>query len=485
MTNKSRRRFIKGALASLAGAALAPQAWSQTARINGFKGRIVEKGDAVYEAWRHGMVWQMRKPARFPELIVRPQSAADVAAALRFAARSGLRAAVRSGGHHIWGASLRDGSLLIDLSEFKSISVAEGRGTARIGPSLWARDIMDHLAPFGYAFPAAHCATVPLGGYALGGGLGLNGDEWGGMASNCIIGGTLVTATGELVRVSETENEDLLWAMRGGGGALPGVVTDIEVRTFARPAGVFSATYVFPLPELDSALALLQNIVNLRPRSTELLALMLHNPQAPADAPAAMKKAIAVRAQVYADSAEAAAGVLDAIAAFPETGRSAFSLPSIPESFEKLFVDSMDWRRGFGFGRFAVENAWTNDLHSAVTAIAEDFIQAPSWKAHVVIQPKLVTQGGDAAFSVSGNTYIGLYSVWDEADQDTESTDWLRRASRTLDEHAVGHYVNEIDAASDTKRLRKCFSEKAWARLRNIREQWDPDRVLHDFPGLS
>ena len=484
MQDESRRRFVKTALASLAVAPLLARAKSR--RIDGFAGRIVEKGDDEYEAWRRGMIWQMRKPDRFPELIVRPETTSDVGAALRHARRNGLRAAIRSGGHNISGASLRDDSMLIDLSGFRQMQVAEGRGTARIGPSLWARDVMDHLASYDYGFPVAHCATVPLGGYALGGGLGLNGDEWGGMASSCIVGGTLVLASGETVRVSENDNEELLWAMRGGGGALPGVVTEIEVRTFARPAGVFSATYVYPLAELDAALALLDGIVERQPPNTEILALMLHNPQAPQEAPPEMKKAIAVRAQVYANSDTDAAAELDAIAALPETARSVFSLPSLPESFEKLFVDSMDWRRGFGFGRFAVENAWTGETGAAVRAVAADFLEAPSWKTHVVIQPKLrLPDAGDGAFSVAGSTYIGLYCVWDEQNQDAASDAWLRRASGTLDSHATGHYVNEIDAFDATERLRSCYSEAAWKRLRAIRRQWDPDDVFHDFPGLS
>ncbi len=499
MNKATRRRFVSTAIAGLAGTSgflsgcekpesptsRAARVARSSERIAGYTGRIIEKGDAAYDAWRKAMVWQMRKPDRFPDMILRPGCEQDVAAALRFARTSGQRLSVRSGGHNIWGASLRDGGLLVDMTDFKQAKVSAGRGIARFGPSLWARDIMEHLDEHDYAFPVAHCATVPLGGYLLGGGLGLNGDQWGGIACACLTGGVMVLASGEAVRISEKENPDLLWAMQGGGGALPGIVTELEIRTYARPAAVFSATYVFPLPEIDNALGLLQDMVAMEPANTELLALMLHNPQANADAPPEQKKAIAVRAQVYANTGADAAIVLDAIAALPNAAKSAFSMPSIRDSFESLFVESMDWRRGFGFGRFAVENAWTNDMLAAVKAIVDDFAHAPSWKSHIVIQPKLTVPTADSAFSIAGKTYIGIYSVWDNDDGDAESIAWLRRISATLDQHAAGHYINEIDAATNPERLEKCYSADAWKKLRSIRKSWDPDGVLHDFPGLS
>ena len=156
------------------------------------------------------MVWQMLKPERFPEMILRPQSDADVAAAMRFARSEGLRVSARSGGHHVWGASLREHGILLDLSAFKQLAVNGPGGTADVGPSLWASDLMTGLAEQDQGFPVAHCATVPLGGYALGGGLGLNGDEWGGMACNNILGGRLITADGEILTVDERSHADLL-----------------------------------------------------------------------------------------------------------------------------------------------------------------------------------------------------------------------------------------------------------------------------------
>ncbi len=492
MIDRRRRQLVLGwagaATAGITGCAdvgSAPKRRLPMPRIAGFKGRLIERSSVDYDDWLSAMVWQMRKPERFPEFILRPNSVADISAAIKFAGRHQLKVSVRSGGHHIWAASVRDGGILLDLSQFRQHQI-ERPGLARFGPSLWARDVMLALEPHKQGFPVAHCATVPLGGYLLGGGMGLNGDEWGGMACNTLVGGSVITAGGELLMVSEKEHPELLWAMRGGSGALPFVVTEMTVKTFDRPPGAFTATYLYPLGLLESALDLLDQIEQLAPSNTELLALMLHNPSAPPDAPPEMQKAIAVRVQVYAASEQAAAPTLKEIAGLPAASTSVFRMGPLVESFEKLFVDSMDWRRGFGFGRFAVENAWVDNRREAVSAVADAYLRAPSWKSHVVIQPKLrKAVDGYGAFSRAAGTYIGLYSVWDEGVNDRQNEGWLRDLSGALDNFSVGHYVNEIDARNDQQRLQDCYSKDSWQTLRSLRRKWDPQNVLHDFPGMS
>nr|XP_061804785.1 uncharacterized protein LOC133596049 [Nerophis lumbriciformis] len=454
-------------------------------RIAGFSGRVIERSDSQFAQWHSGIVWQARKPNRYPEWIVRPETLSDVRAAMKFAAANQLKVAARSGGHHVWGASVRQGGLLMDLSRFTQWKIHQG-GTANFGPSLWARDVMAALEPADQAFPVAHCATVPLGGYALGGGLGLNGDQWGGMACNAIVGGTVVTSEGEVLTVSEREHDALLWGLRGGGGALPVIVTDLKVRTFNRTPGAWTSTWLFGLHQLDKALDLLDAVSEISPENTELLALMMHNPMAPPDAPKIQQKAVAVRLQVFVEQQSDADTLFDAIAANPSASHSVFRMGPEAESYEKLFSSSMDWRRGFGFGRFGVENGWTGQRRKAVMEVAKRFVDAPSWKSHVVIQPKLAPAvDGYGAFSVADDTYIGLYSVWDESERDGENLTWLKEVASALDRYSSGHYINEINSEDNPQRVRGCYSPDCFQRLRALRRQWDPDGVLHDFPGLS
>lgn len=451
----------------------------------GFEGQVLARGDARYEKWRQSMMWQQLKVDRYPQFIARPVSVADVVKALKFASGNKLKVAVRSGGHNVWASFLRDEGLLLDLSEFKTVRVHAGRGRATAGPSLWARDLNAALAEEGEAFPVAHCASVPLGGYLLGGGLGINGDQWGGIACLCVVGAEIVTGDGQRLRVDDRHHPDILWALRGGGAGFPGVVTSFELKTYRSPGGVWTGTYVFPLAALDVVAGFLDDLAALQAANTEILGIMVHNPQAGPDARPIERKACVVRALVFGDDEKEARPVLDFMAAHPAAKQAVFKIPNSPTDMEAMFVESMDWRRGFGFGRLGVENAWINDTQSALRSVAEVFVHAPSWKSHVVVQPKTGEIPHDAgSFSVSGTTYVGGYSVWDEASADRRNLAWLQEFKNALQPHAAGHYINEIDGASDPGRVRRCYSDAAWKRLRAVRSEVDPDGVFHDFPGI-
>ena len=162
-----------------------------------------------------------------PALVAQASSEADVVAAVRFAASSGLGVAVRSGGHG--GPMYSPGSdrLLIDLAALNSVSIDES-GVTTIGPgAVWA-DVANALQPSGYAVTSGDTADVGVGGLALGGGIGwlVRRD---GLTIDNLISARVVTATGELVTASADENPDLFWALRGGGGNF-GVVTSFTVQ---------------------------------------------------------------------------------------------------------------------------------------------------------------------------------------------------------------------------------------------------------------
>ena len=454
--------------------------------IEQLEGRVIRRGEPAYERWRQSLIWQMRKPDRFPELIVRPTSSADVAAAVRFAAARGLRVAVKSGGHNVWCSFLRDEGLLLDLAEFKHFRPGARGGTTEVGPALWARDLTAALARANQGFPVAHCATVPLGGYVTGGGLGINGDAWGGMACFAVRGATVVTAEGEILKVDETHNTELLWALRGGADRFPGVACSFDIQTFDRPRGLYSSTFAFPLTAVEDALDMLESMARSEPAKTELLGLMLHAPGAPLAVGDAASKVFIVRAQVYVDDERIARRTLAPMMEHPAQKHSGFKVPFQPESFESLFVDSMDWRRGFGFGRFAVDNAWVDDLRAGVRAVAEAYAAAPSWKSHVVVQPKLrpLPEADAGAFSIMDSTYLAAYAVWDDRADDDANQAWIRQMGSALETQATGRFINETDVASNPHRIRQCYSEPAWNRLTDLRRQRDPLGTFFDFPGL-
>ena len=167
-------------------------------RLGGLDGSVVWRGDEDYEPTRRSMLWNGWKPSRFPELIARAVSEEDVVAAVKFARSRRLKIAVRAGGHSWCGSPLREGGMLIDLSQLCELSVDSASRTAALQPGVTSRELASTLAEHELAFPVGHCGHVGLSGFLLSGGLGWNWGAWG-PACLSIRGLEVVTADGRLI----------------------------------------------------------------------------------------------------------------------------------------------------------------------------------------------------------------------------------------------------------------------------------------------
>jgi FAD/FMN-containing dehydrogenase len=165
---------------------------------------------------------------RRPSVIVRPTSIADVIQAVRFAREHGLAASVRGGGHSVAGKSVADGAMMIDLSLMREVQVNPGRQTALAqGGATWG-EFDREGEKFGLATTGGVISSTGVCGLTLGGGIGwLMGKH--GLSCDNVVSADLVNADGNHLSVSATQNEDLFWAIRGGGGNF-GIVTALEFR---------------------------------------------------------------------------------------------------------------------------------------------------------------------------------------------------------------------------------------------------------------
>ncbi len=188
-----------------------------------FQGAIILPGDVEYEQARK--IWNGIID-KHPLIIVRPQHADDVIAAVNFARENNLLLSVRGGGHNVAGHATNDDGLVIDLSSMKKIEVDPVNGIARAeGGVVWG-ELDAATQAYGLATPGGVYSKTGIAGLTLGGGFGWLRNKHG-LSSDNLIGAEVVTASGELIHVSATENADLLWGLRGGGGNF-GVVTTFE-----------------------------------------------------------------------------------------------------------------------------------------------------------------------------------------------------------------------------------------------------------------
>src|SRR3954464_8933306 len=235
---------------------------AQAARqeLTGFRGRPIGPGDGDYDEAR--AVYNAMIDKR-PALIARCADADDVATAVGFARDHGLLLAVRGGGHNGAGLGTCDDGVVVDLSLLKDIEVDPEARTVRVGGGCLWGEVDQATNAHGLATPSGIISTTGVGGLTLGGGLGHLTRKCG-LSIDNVLEAEMVLANGDQVRASADENEDLFWAIRGGGGNF-GVVTAFTFRLH-EVGDVFAGPTFWPVEAGAEVLSVYRDFLPAAPR---------------------------------------------------------------------------------------------------------------------------------------------------------------------------------------------------------------------------
>lgn len=447
-----------------------------SSRING---EVLMNSDLRFRAI-HQRIWNALVPERVPACIVRAVDVNDVVQTIRYANQHSLKVAVRCGGHNWYGASLREGGILLDISLLHGVRVDKERREALILPAVNAGQLSYAAQSAGFAFPVAHCGAVTMSGYLLNGGWGWNCGAWG-VACGRIQEVELVTAAGERILASEDRATDLFWATRGVGPGSFAVTTSFRLRLEDMPRRITMTNYFFAIDAMEEVSRQVDKLADNIPLDVELSLAVVATP---AGFPVKSSHIGLVSAVAFVNSERQAKTELDFLQSSPLRKMAAvreemrhIGFSELLESVNVLFPPK---------ARLLGENMWTNDpLKDFVPSFSQHVQQAPSRRSffNMLILPKDRVPLPDAAVSMCEQKVMLWYSIWENKKEDSVNRDWMTSANQRLQSHAAGRYIGETDLQANPHHAAQAYSAENWSRLQSLRKQYDPSGLFHNFLG--
>ena len=412
---------------------------------------------------------------RKPALILRCTDVADVIAGVNFAREAGLELAIRCGGHNVAGFGTVEGGFVLDLSPMKGIRVDPDARTVTVqGGCTWG-DVDHATHAFGLAVPGGVVSTTGVGGLTLGGGLGHLTRSCG-LSIDNLASADVVLADGSFVTATEDANEDLFWALRGGGGNF-GVVTSLTFRAHPVHTHVVGVT-LWPLEQAADAMGMYRDLLADAPdRLTGVFAFLVVPPGPPFPEEIHMQRMSGV---VWCDrgtQAEAESDLAPARAFGPPTFELVVPMPHpvLQGMFDGIAFAGMHnyWRGDF-----------VNELSDDAIAVhVEHGSTVPNPFSSMHLYPVNGVAGrvgkDETAWSYRDATWSQVIFA---ADTDATKADDLRSWvvgywEATHPHSAGGSYVNFI-ADEGQERVRSAYREN-YDRLAQIKRRYDPENLFH------
>jgi FAD/FMN-containing dehydrogenase len=442
------------------------------------RGEVVLPDDARYDSARkvyNGMI--DRRPAG----IAYCYDVADVIEAVNFARGRELRLAVRSGGHNAAGLGVFDDALVADLSRMRGIRVDPVAMTATVEGGCTLGDIDHATHAFGLAVPTGILSTTGIAGLTLGGGIG-NLTRSFGLTVDNLLAADIVLADGRFVTANENENEDLFWALRGGGGNF-GIVTSFTFQLH-RVSTVLAGPTFWDLEKSAEVLRWYGDFIRAAPRELNGYFAFVTVPPAPAFPPALHGRKVCAVVWCYCGAEEKAAKHFDAVRAFKAPllhGVQPLPFPALQSFFDPLFPPGLQW---YWKADFVAELP-----EASIAANVEHGARLPTPHSTMHLYP---IDGAAHDVAAADTAFAYRHANWaqvivgvdpDPANRD-KITRWAREYWNAVHPHSAGGgYVNfMMDEGNDGVRA---TYRGNYARLAKLKRKYDPEnffRVNQNIP---
>jgi len=444
-----------------------------------FAGQIVLPDEAGYHQARR--VWNAIVDRR-PAVIARCAGTADVAAAVRFARDRGLEIGVRGGGHSIAGLAVPTGGLMIDLSLMDAVRVDPGRRRGRVQGGALLGGLDRAAQSFGLATTAGNVSHTGVGGLTLGGGMGWLARQFG-LACDNVARFEVVSADGEILHASETENQDLFWGLRGGGGNF-GIVTEFEFRLHPVSTAALTADLFYTPQDAPQALRRWRDLIAGAPLRATLTAWAGPAGNWPFLPPGLRGRPMVSVGYVWTGDPDDGRRLLPAL----RGGTSPVAEQT--EELTYLQLQSIDdaaqaaGQRRYWKGHYLRE--FGDDAIGA-------FVSCGARDGDGQIDPELLASGelqayggaiadvgpGETAFSHrSALIEFVARAGWTDPAEDQARISIARRYGAAIEPYASGAYVNDL-TDEGAEGIRRAYGTGQLARLAAIKHRYDPHNIFH------
>ncbi len=427
------------------------------------RGDLFCPGDDGYDSARkihNGMI------DKYPAMIVRCAGVADVIAAVNLARNHHLPLAVRGGGHGVPGFAVCDGGLMVDLSRMKSVRVDLTRRTARAeGGVTWGE--FDHeTQAFELATTGGVARPTGIAGLTLAGGHGFLMRKHG-LACDNLLSVDVVTAEGRFLTASATENQDLFWGLRGGGGNF-GIATSFEYRL--HPVGpVLGGLVIYPMSEARRLLRFYHEFTSEAPDELGSLAVL-------ATLPDGTKAAIVLLG--YNGPVDQGERVVRPLRTFStpladQVGPLSYTaLQSIVEKFNPPGLRNY-WK-----------TSYLKELSDdAIDVLVERYAAVPAPYGHVVLYTlgaAVSRVGGDetaVAYRDARHAFL-VIGMWSDSAGDDENIRWVREFWSAVQPYSSGGFYVNYEADAALEQITAAYGPEKYARLVALKNKYDPANLF-------
>jgi FAD binding domain/Berberine and berberine like len=423
------------------------------------RGELLHSGDAGYEDARkiHNAMIDRR-----PALIARCAGVADVLTAVRFAHEHDLLVSVRGGGHGMPGFAVCDAGLMIDLARMKSVHVVPHQRTVRAEAGVTWSEFDHETQAFGLATTGGVVGSTGIAGLTLGGGHGFLMRRHG-LACDNLLDLDVVTADGRWLRASATENAELFWGLRGGGGNL-GVVTSFDYRL--HPVGTMLAGMViYPIGKATEFLKLYREVTSMAPDELGSLVALGTLPDGTQAAVllAGYTGPIADGEKLLRPLREFGPPLVDQLGPSPY-----MALQGISEHFNPR-----------GYRNYLKTNYLKALSNDAIDIMVERYMSVPAPFSHIVVEhmggavSRMDPQATAYNYRDAQYNFL-IVGIWPDAAEDERNIQWVRGLWQAIQPFSTGNiYVNyESDVGVD--RVKAAYGAAKYERLVDLKNTYDP-----------